>query len=223
MAIRDEVRTLKSNTLEELRQKSNELSIRNVGDDNLLSSNLGDKTESFTATAGQKFFELTGRFEILPEITIDKTTGVAEAYRTGAFRVTKQGTSLTQGLAAADFKVPNYILKVTLTGSPTIPAEFVENAVLTQANGFSGVLYRATTSELLFKSHSGTFSTTAFAGIPHGDNSNRLAAGNLSSQVTVDNTIGNIVEFHTLPTSDDVVITATNAIDAIIELSLIHI
>ena len=58
MAIRDEVRTLKANTLEEFRQKSNELSIRNVGDDNLLSSNLGDKTESFTATSGQKFFEL---------------------------------------------------------------------------------------------------------------------------------------------------------------------
>ena len=40
MAIRDEVRTLKSNTLEEFRQKSNELSIRNVGDDNLLSLSL---------------------------------------------------------------------------------------------------------------------------------------------------------------------------------------
>ena len=54
MAIRDEVRTLKSNTLEEFRQKSNELSIRNVGDDNLIHTNSGDKNESFTATAGQK-------------------------------------------------------------------------------------------------------------------------------------------------------------------------
>ena len=42
MAIRDEVRILKSNTLEEFRQKSNELSIRNVGDDNLIHTNIGD-------------------------------------------------------------------------------------------------------------------------------------------------------------------------------------
>ena len=140
MAIRNEVRIFKSNTLEELRQKSNELSIRNVGDDNLLSTHLGDKKESFTASAGQKFFELTGRFEVLPEQTIDKTTGVAEAYRVGAVRVTKDGTALTQGLASANFKVPNYSLKVTLTGSPSIPSEFVENAVLTQSGGFSGTL-----------------------------------------------------------------------------------
>ena len=46
MAIRDEVRILKSNTLEEFRQKSNELSIRNVGDDNLIHTNIGDKKES---------------------------------------------------------------------------------------------------------------------------------------------------------------------------------
>ena len=103
MAIRDEVRILKSNTLEEFRQKSNELSIRNVGDDNLIHTNIADKKESFTATAGQKFFELSGRFEVLPEQTIDKTTGVAEAYRVGAVRVTKQGTALVQGLASENF------------------------------------------------------------------------------------------------------------------------
>ena len=43
MAIRDEVRILKTNTLEEFRQKSNELSIRNVGDDKLLDVRLADK------------------------------------------------------------------------------------------------------------------------------------------------------------------------------------
>ena len=152
MAIRDEVRILKNNTIEELRQKNNELSIRNVGDDKLLSTNLGDKTESFTAASGQKFFELAGRFEILPEITVDKTTAVAESYRTGAVRITKQGSHLVQGLASADFKVPNYSLKVTLTGSPTIPAQFVENAVLTQSGGFSGTLLSADSTTLRFKS-----------------------------------------------------------------------
>ena len=159
MAIRDEVRTFKSNTLEEFRQKSNELSIRNVGDDNLIHTNIGDKKESFTAAANRKFYELSGRFEILPDQTIDKTTGVAESYRVGAVRVTNNGTSLVQGLAAGNFKVPNYTLNVTLTGTPTIPSEFVENAVLTQSGGFSGTLLSASNTQLRFKSFTGTFNT----------------------------------------------------------------
>ena len=219
MAIRDEVRILKSNTLEEFRQKSNELSIRNVGDDKLLSSSLGDKTESFTATTGQKFFELTGRFEVLPEQTIDKTTAVAEAYRTGAVRVTKQGSQLPQGLAAADFKVPNYTLKVTLTGSPTIPSQFVENAVLTQANGFSGTLLSADATTLRFKSFTGTLSTTANLGIPHTDASKRVVAGNIASKADIDAAHGILIELITGATSGHVVVVdSTSLVDAVNEL-----
>ena len=216
MAIRDEVRTLKSNTLEELRQKSNELSIRNVGDDNLLSSNLGDKTESFTATSGQKFFELAGRFEILPEITVDKTTAVAESYRTGAVRVTKQGTALTQGLAAADFKVPNYVLKVTLNGSPSIHATFVENATLTQSGGFSGVLLSADSSILRFKTTNGTAFNTG-QNLTLGGNS--IIAARISSQIAVDAGHATLIELITGATTGHVVIVdSTSLVDAVNEL-----
>ena len=216
MAIRDEVRTLKANTLEEFRQKSNELSIRNVGDDNLLSSNLGDKTESFTATSGQKFFELAGRFEILPEITVDKTTGVAESYRTGAIRVTKQGTALTQGLAAADFKVPNYALKITLNGSPTIHASFVENATVTQTGGFSGVILSADSNTVRLKTTNGVaFSTSKNLTL----GSNSIVAARISSQTGIDAGHGTLIELITGATSGHVVVVdSTSLVDAVNEL-----
>ena len=216
MAIRDEVRTLKSNTLEEFRQKSNELSIRNVGDDNLLSSNLGDKTESFTATSGQKFFELTERFEILPEITVDKTTGVAESYRTGAVRVTKQGVALTQGLATADFKVPNYVLKITLNGSPSIHATFVENATLTQSGGFSGVLLSADSTTVRFKTTNGTAFNVG-QNLTLGSNS--IIAARISSQNTIDAGHGTLIELIAGATSGHVIIVdSTSLVDAVNEL-----
>ncbi len=219
MAIRDEVRILKNNTIEELRQKNNELSIRNVGDDKLLSTNLGDKTESFTAASGQKFFELAGRFEILPEITVDKTTAVAESYRTGAVRITKQGSHLVQGLASADFKVPNYSLKVTLTGSPTIPAQFVENAVLTQSGGFSGTLLSADSTTLRFKSFTGTLNTAQNLGIPHTDASKRVVAGNIASKTDIDIGHGSLIELITGATSGHVVkVISTSLVDAVNEL-----
>ena len=219
MAIRDEVRILKSNTLEEFRQKSNELSIRNVGDDNLIHTNIGDKKESFTAAANQKFFELSGRFEVLPDQTIDKVTGTAESYRVGAVRVTKQGTALVQGLASANFKVPNYTLKVTLTGSPTIPSEFVENAVLTQSGGFSGTLLSADSTTLRFKSFTGTLNTGQNLGIPHTDANKRVVAGNISSKTDIDAGHGILIELITGASANDVVIVdSTSLVDAVNEL-----
>ena len=219
MAIRDEVRILKTNTLEEFRQKSNELSIRNVGDDNLIHTNIGDKKESFTAAASQKFFELTGRFEVLPDQTIDKVTGTAESYRVGAVRVTKQGTALVQGLESANFKVPNYTLKVTLTGSPTIPSEFVENAVLTQSGGFSGTLLSADSTTLRFKSFTGTLNTGQNLGIPHTDAAKRVVAGNISSKTDIDAGHGILIELITGASANDVVIVdSTSLVDAVNEL-----
>ena len=143
---------------------------------------------------------------------------VTESYKVGYVKAVQDGSTLSQSLTQSGFHIPNLSLRVVLTGSPSIPASFTEGAVVTQANGFSGVLYKATTSEILFKSHSGSFSVSAFAGIPHTDASNRIAAANLSSQATPDNTLGNIIELHTIPTSDTVVLTSTNTIDAITEI-----
>ncbi len=143
---------------------------------------------------------------------------VTESYKVGYVKAVQDGTTLSQSLTQSGFHVPNLSLRVVLSGSPSIPASFTEGATVTQSNGFSGVLYKATTSELLFKSHSGNFSVSANAGVPHTDASNRIAAANISSQAGPDLTLGNIIELHTIPTSDDVVITSTNTIDAIIEI-----
>jgi len=220
MAIRDEVRILKTNTLEEFRQKSNELSIRNVGDDKLLDARLADKEYSFTATASQRFFEISnGRFEILPEQTIDRTTGVAESFRVGAVRVTSEGTELSQGLAANNFIVSNYSLKVTLTGSPSLPSEFVENAVLTQSGGFSGTLLSADSNTLRFKSHTGVFSNSQNLGIPHTDATKRIIASNISSNVSVDAGHGIMIELITPASNGDAIkIISTSLVDAVNEI-----
>ena len=67
MAANNETRTLKSNTLEELRQKSNEVSLH-LGDNSLIDSRILDKTVSYTATAGQTLFTGSGlRFEYKPD------------------------------------------------------------------------------------------------------------------------------------------------------------
>ena len=143
---------------------------------------------------------------------------VTESYKVGYVKAVQDGATLSQSLTQSGFHVPNLSLRVVLSGSPSIPASFTEGATVTQSNGFSGVLYKATTSELLFKSHSGNFSVSANAGVPHTDASNRIAAGNISSQATPDNTLGNIIELHTIPSSDNVVLTSTNTIDAITEI-----
>ena len=219
MAIRDEIRILKANTLEEFRQKTNELSIDKVGDNKLLSGSITDKTYGFTATAGQKHFEISGRFEVFPEQTIDRTTGVAEAFRTGAVRVKSDGTELLQGLSANEFIVPNYALKVTLINSPLIPSEFVENAVLTQSGGFSGVLLSADNTQLRFKSFTGTFSNSQNLGIPHTEAAKRISAVKISSNTVINASHGILIELIT-PASvgDSIQIIATSLVDAINEL-----
>ena len=77
---------------------------------------------------------------------------VTESYPKGLLTVTKGGTELVQdAISVNGFHLPNYVLEVNLTGSPTIPASFTEGATLTQSNGFSGVLLSASTSKLRFK------------------------------------------------------------------------
>ena len=77
MAIQKETRILKSNTIEELRQKSNEISLH-VGSDDLIDSRILDKTESLTAVANQIRFVYaspSSRFEFKPEEALDNLSG----------------------------------------------------------------------------------------------------------------------------------------------------
>ena len=73
-----ETRVLKQDTLEILRQKTNEISLH-VGDNEQLDALLADKTYSYTASAGQVLFDgadsnsKVTRFELSPQHTIDNT------------------------------------------------------------------------------------------------------------------------------------------------------
>ena len=216
MAANNETRTLKSNSIEELRQKSNEVSLH-LGDNGLIDSRILDKTESFTATAGQKVFTSnTLRFELKPEETIDLA---AESVSVGVVKVFDDGTELTQGTATANFIVPNFSLLVTLQNTPTIPAEFIEDAVLTQSGGFSGTLLSADTSVLRFKAITGTFNAGQNIGIPHTDAAKRIVAADLVSSTVQDPTYGNIIKLNTASSAGDVIkIVSTNLIDAVNEV-----
>ena len=143
---------------------------------------------------------------------------VSESYKVGYVKADQDSVIAYQELRQDGFHVPNISSRVVLTGSPSIPSSFTEGATVTQSGGFSGVLYKANSSELLFKSHSGSFVTTQNAGVPHTDAANRIAASAISAFSGTDISIGNAIELHTIPTSDDVVITSTNAIDAITEI-----
>ena len=216
MAANNETRILASNTIEELRQKSNEVSLH-LGDNGLIDSRILDKTESFTATAGQKLYiSNTLRFELKPEETFDLS---AESVSVGVVKVFDDGTELTQGTAAANFIVPNFSLLVTLQNTPTIPAEFVEDAVLTQSGGFSGTLLSADTSVLRFKATTGTFSAAQNIGIPHTDAAKRVNAADLASSTAQDPAYGNIIQLNTASSAGDVIkIVSTNLIDAVNEV-----
>jgi len=216
MAANNETRTLKSNSIEELRQKSNEVSLH-LGDNGLIDSRILDKTESFTALAGQKVFTSnTLRFELKPEETLDLS---AESVSVGVVKVFDDGAELTQGTATANFIVPNFSLLVTLQNTPTIPAEFIEDAVLTQSGGFSGTLLSADTSVLRFKAITGTFNAGQNIGIPHTDAAKRIVAADLVSSTVQDPTYGNIIKLNTASSAGDVIkIVSTNLIDAVNEV-----
>ena len=122
---------------------------------------------------------------------------ISESVKVGLAKVKVQGTEITQGNVQAGYHVPNFVLKVTCTGSFTVPAEFTEGAILTQANGFQGTLLSASTSVLRFKVTSGSFSVSQLVQL-QGDSSKRILAANLSSLEVQDETFENIIELHTL-------------------------
>ena len=218
MAINNETRIQKTDTIEQFRQKSNEISLH-LGDNGLIDSRILDKTESFTAAASQSLFTSnTLRFELKPGESLDDSAN-SEALNIGVVKVFKDGTELTQGLGAAQFEVPNFVLNVVCTGSFTVPTEFVEGATLTQSGGFSGVLLSASTTELRFKSVNSTAFNTGQLVQLSGNSAKRILAANLSSAAVQDISFGNIIRLNTAASSGNVIkIVSTNLVDAINEV-----
>jgi len=125
-----ETRILKSNTLEVLRQKANEVSLH-LGDNELINGNIKDKTFNYdNVSVGSSLFHgidsnnKTAEFEIKPEESIDNTAG--------------------------------YII---LVGSPTMPSSFVAGAAITQSGGYTSTIVSATSEKILVTNSSGTFNS----------------------------------------------------------------
>ena len=173
---------------------------------------LQNTTGTFNASADLKYSTDT-----IPHAKLVRL--ISESYKVGYVTATVASSIVTQTLVQTGFHVPNIGLRVLLTGSPAIPATFTEGATVTQSGGFSGTLYKATTTELLFKTFTGAFNIAQNAGIPHTDAANRILAAKITSISVPDSSLGNAIEFHTIPASSAAVaITSTNAIDAIIEI-----
>ena len=129
-----ETRVLKQDTLEILRQKTNEISLH-VGDNEQLDALLADKTYSYTATANQVLFDgadsssKVARFELSPQHTIDNTGG-----------------------------------SIILEGVSSLDSSYVANANIYQGSSGSETwqasIVSATTNKIIVRDSSGTFSSS---------------------------------------------------------------
>jgi len=130
MAANKETRILKSNTLEQFRQKSNEISLH-LGDNEQLGGQFADKVYNLdNVSAGSlRFFgnddnSKTIRFEIKPEESLDNTAG---------YLILNDVSSLT-GFAAG--------------------------ATISQSGGFSATVVSSTTEKILLTNTSGEYDST---------------------------------------------------------------
>lgn len=146
-----ETRIYKSDTLEQFRQKSNEVSLH-LGDNEQLNSNLSDKTYNWVdVSAGDLFFKDTDddsktlRFEIKPQESLDNTAG--------------------------------YII---LNDSPTIGQYFINGNVVSQSGGYSATIESVINQEkILVKNSSGTFNASQdLVATDSGNNANTSTIGN---------------------------------------------
>ena len=132
-----ETRIYKTDTLEKLRQKSNEISLH-LGDNEQLNALMADKTYVYSASAGQTLFAgsdtsspaKTARFETSPAHTVDNTAG--------------------------------YII---LESVSSLDASYVQDAIIYQGTSgtpsWQGYIVSATTDKILVRDSSGTFSTSS--------------------------------------------------------------
>jgi len=132
-----ETRIYKTDTLESLRQKSNEISLH-LGDNEQLNALMADKTYLYSAGAGDTLFAgpdtsspaKTSRFEVSPAHTVDNTGG--------------------------------YII---LEGVSSIASSYISGAIIYQGTtgspSWSGTIISASIGKILVRDSSGTFSTSA--------------------------------------------------------------
>ena len=132
-----ETRIYKTDTLEKLRQKSNEISLH-LGDNEQLNALMADKTYVYSASAGQTLFAgsdtsspaKTARFETSPAHTVDNTSG--------------------------------YII---LESVSSLDASYVQDAVIYQGTSgtpsWQAYIVSATADKILVRDSSGTFSTSS--------------------------------------------------------------
>ena len=236
MAINNETRIQKTDTIEQLRQKNNEVSLH-VGDNGLIDARILDKTESITAAASQTLFTTSGlRFEVKPGETIDNNAHT-ESLNVGVVKVFNGATELTQALSGTNtFVAPNHVGTIALTGSPTLTQFAHENVEVYHAASaqtdltHASVTFRAKvlscdiTNGIRLKNQSGTYSSSTLLRV-HPGSSGRPVSTNtiLSSQHTgltaVDTTFGSIIKLNTPASAGNVIkIVSTNLVDAINEV-----
>ena len=223
MPANNETRTLKSNTLEQFRQKSNEVSLH-LGDNALIDSRILDKTVSYTAAASQTLFTGSGlRFELKPEETLDDVVA-GESFSVGVLQVFKDGTELSQGLTANDFKVPNFVGSITLSNisSAADVDEFVEDAVIYQGSSLAsatwqGTVLDCTTTLLRLKTKTGTFSASTLIKVNGGTDT--IVGANHGDINATDSAYGVMIELNTAASAGEVIkVVSTNVIDAVNEV-----
>ncbi|OUU52335.1 MAG: hypothetical protein CBC25_03330 [Pelagibacteraceae bacterium TMED65] len=230
-----ETRILKTNTLEQLRQKSNDVSL-DLGDNKLIDSRILDKTISFTAAASQVLFESgTMRYELKSGETLDDITH-SISNPVGRVRVYSGSTELTQALSGSNtFKTPLYVANIALTGSPTL-TEFVENTVVYQAASaqtdlsasavtFQGKILSASVADgIRLKTDSGTYNTNAALRVHPGTSgrsvsTNTITSSQHTSKTTIDGTYGRIIQLNNAASSGDVIkVVSHSLVDAINEV-----
>ena len=306
----NEIKILKSNTFEEWRQKSNEVSL-NLGADDRLDSRLTDKVFKHDNVSGLKLNIIDGDdvdsktqvFQLITDTSIDNTAGyiiladsttipsafvagasvgqtggysatiesivtidskpkilvknstgdfnsglalsvggssilstkverlISESYNKAAVRVLNGSTELTQGLAAADYHIPNASGKIILAGSPDL-SEFTEGSTVYQDSAnrttltaveenatWYGTVYHAGTSHLYIKSHSGTYSGSQIRILGYTPTEAKITGAQHTAFTPFDQTTGHIVEFNSaLSVNDDIKVIATDLVTAINEL-----
>ena len=141
----------------------------------------------------------------------------SEGFSVGVVKVYKNNVELNQDLSAGGFHVATLAARLNLTGAPDV-SEVTEGTVLNQSGGFSGTVLHASATQLLFKSTTGSFSTST--ALRFSNNSDAIVVAKFSgSLVSYDTAYGNAIELNTpASANDDIKIFSANLVDALNEL-----